>query len=217
MAVSEKSTFNNILYKLIALIIRTILRINGGVEVRGKENVPSEGGVLMAANHISYLDPPLVGSVSPRRATFMARQGLFDVPVLGRMIRSTAFPVDREKTRPSTIKETVRRLKGGELIVIFPEGKRSETGQFMEAKRGIGMIAGLSKVPVVPTLIVGADKALPVNARFLKRAKITVIFGKPIYYSSFTEDKTDRTHKLHEELSSKIMDSLKEMQSSYGH
>jgi 1-acyl-sn-glycerol-3-phosphate acyltransferase len=147
----------------------------------------------------------------------MARQGLFDIPVLGRIIRSAAFPVDREKTRPSTIKETVRRLKGGELIVIFPEGKRSETGRLMEAKRGIGMVAGLSKVPVVPTLIVGADKALPVNARFLKRAKITVIFGKPIYYSSFKKDNTDRTHALHEDISSKIMDSLKEMQSSYGH
>lgn len=216
MASSQHSALNNFLYKLVALIIRIIVRINGGLEVRGKENVPSEGGVLVAANHISYLDPPLVGSVSPRRATFMARQGLFDVPVLGRMIRSAAFPVDREKTRPSTIKETVRRLKGGELIVIFPEGKRSETGKLMEAKRGIGMVAGLSKVPVVPALIVGTDKALPVDARFLKRAKITVIFGKPIYYSSFTEDATDRTHALHEDISNKIMDSLREMQSSYG-
>ena len=205
----------DILYELVAVTIRTILRINGGFEIKGKENIPMEGGVLVAANHISYLDPPLIGSLLPRRATFMARKGLFDIPVLGWIIKGAAFPVDRERTRPSTIKETVRRLKGGELIVIFPEGRRNESGELMEAKRGVGMIGSLSRAPVVPALIVGSDKALPVNAKWLKRAKVTVVIGKPIYYHSITEGKNYSGHELHEEISIRVMASIRKMQSDY--
>ena len=206
----------NFSYKLVALIIRLICRINGGLEVIGKENIPSEGGVIVAANHISYLDPPLIGAVVPRNATFMARKGLFEIPVLGWMIKDAAFPVDRERTRPSTIKEAVRRLKSGELVAMFPEGRRSDTGELMEAKRGIGMIACLSKVPVVPALITGSDRALPVDAGWLKRAKIRVIFGKPVYYTSTADEKGYRNHELHEGISNKVMTAIREMKKVYG-
>lgn len=205
----------DIIYELVAVTIRLILRINGGFEVKGKENVPMEGGVLVAANHISYLDPPLVGSLLPRRATFMARKGLFDIPLLGWIIKGAAFPVDRERTRPSTIKETVRRLKNGELIVIFPEGRRNESGELMEAKRGVGMIGSLSRAPVVPALIVGSDRALPVNAKWLKRARVTLVIGKPIYYNSITDGTNFSGHELHEEISNKVMAAIKEMQNNY--
>lgn len=209
------SKTTDILYNLVAVTIRSILRINGGFEVRGKENIPQQGGVLVAANHISYLDPPLVGSLLPRRATFMARKGLFDIPVLGWMISGAAFPVDRERTRPSTIKETVKRLKGGELIALFPEGRRSDSGELMDAKRGVGMIVSLSRVPVVPALIVGSDRALPVNARWLKRARVTLVIGKPIYYTSFTEGENYSGHDLHEEISRRVMAAIREMQKNY--
>jgi 1-acyl-sn-glycerol-3-phosphate acyltransferase len=207
--------FNDLMYELVAFTIRSILSINGGVVVKGKENIPPEGGVLIAANHISYLDPPLVGSVTPRRATFMARKGLFDIPVIGWMIKSAAFPVDRERTRPSTIKETVRRLKGGEIIVMFPEGRRSDSGELMEAKRGVGMIVTLSKVPVVPTLIVGSDRALPVDAKWLKRARITVEFGKSVDYTSIANGEKESSQELQEQISKYIMSVIREMQRNY--
>lgn len=205
----------NIIYKLLAVSIRLICRINGGVEIIGKENIPPQGGVLVAANHISYMDPLLVGAVLPRNATFMARKGLFDIPLLGWMIRGAAFPVDRESPRPSTIKETVRRLKEGALIVIFPEGRRSDTGELMEAKRGIGLIASLSKVPVVPTLIIGSDRALPVDAKWLKKAKITVVFGKPINHTSEAGGKGHHNHKVHGEIRNKVMNAIREMKKDY--
>lgn len=173
----------NLLYKLVQLTIKIILRINGSLKVYGRENIPEKGGVIVASNHISYLDPPLVGSVLPRIATFMARKGLFDMPVLGWMISRAAFPVDRENPRPSSIKDAVKRLKKGELIVLFPEGKRSETGELQEAKRGVDVIAKMSRAAIVPTLLVGSDKALPSGAKWLKHADISVVFGKPIYYN----------------------------------
>jgi len=202
-------------YKLLALTIRLILRFNGGLAIKGKDNVPAEGGVIIASNHISYLDPPLLGSALPRAATFMARKGLFDVPVLGRMIKRSAFPIDREKPRPSTIKDAVRRLKKGELIVMFPEGSRNETGQLLEAKRGVGMIASISNVPIVPTLIIGTDKALPVDAKWLKRNKILVIFGKPIYPKSFAESAESPHHLIHDKISDNVMSAIKELQKKY--
>ena len=207
--------FSDLMYELVAFTIRSVLSIYGGVEVKGKENIPPEGGVLIAANHISYLDPPLVGSVTPRRATFMARKGLFDIPVLGWMIKSAAFPVDRERTRPSTIKETVKRLKRGEIIVIFPEGRRSDSGELMEAKRGLGMIVSLSKVPVVPTLIVGSDRVLPVDAKWLKRARITVEFGQPVDYASIADGETYSSQELQEKISKYVMSVIREMQRNY--
>lgn len=207
---------HNFIYRIVAFAIRLILRMNGGITIKGKENVPKNGGAIVAANHISYLDPPLIGSVLPRNATFMARKGLFQIPVLRWMIKRAAFPVNRERTLPSTIKETVKRLKKGQLVVIFPEGRRSETGELLEAKRGIGMIASLSNAPVVPTLIVGSDKVLPVNARWLKRARITVIFGRPIYYTCGEREKGDDTHRLQEEISNTVMTAIRGLKKQYG-
>ena len=200
----------DIIYKLVAIIIRTIFFFNGGIEVAGKENIPKEG-VIIASNHIGYLDPPIIGSVTPRRCNFMARKDLFDVPILGWMIKYAAFPVDRDKPRASTIKEAVKRVRSGHIVVVFPEGTRSETGELQEPKPGIGMVAVMSRAPIVPAYVTGTDKALPTGARWLKRAKIKVVFGKPIYYTS-TEESGDRTGQgKREEVSMMIMDAIREL------
>jgi 1-acyl-sn-glycerol-3-phosphate acyltransferase len=131
------------------------------------------------------------------------------------MITRAAFPIDREKPRPSTIKNAVRRLKKGALIVMFPEGRRNETGQLLEARRGVGMIATISNVPIVPALIIGTDKALPVDAKWLKRNKISVIFGKPIYHESFTVSTDSPPHIQHDKISDNVMSAIKELQKKY--
>lgn len=211
MNIKKKKSDRNLFYRLSALIIRLVLRINGGLDVKGKDNTLVDGGVIVASNHISYLDPPLIAAVLPRRATFMARKGLFNIPLLGLFIRHYAFPVDREKTLPSTIKEAVKRLKNGELLVIFPEGRRSKTGELLEGKPGIGMIASLSKVPIVPTLIIGSNKALPVGGRWLKRAKISIIFDSPIVLPT----EKGSGDNLYENISKKIMDAIGELKKRY--
>lgn len=205
---------SNFFYRLLSLIIRLIFCINGGLEVKCKENIPAEGGVIIASNHISYLDPPLIGAALPRRGTFMARKGLFGIFMLGWFIKHYAFPVDREKTQPSTIKDAVRRLKNGELIVMFPEGRRSETGELLEAKRGIGMVASLSDVPVIPTLIMGSNKVLPIGAKWLRRARISIVFDRPICPSSKIKKQESR-YDLYEKISKDIMFAIGEMKKHY--
>jgi len=200
------------IYRLCAWIIRFIFRINGGLEIKGRDNIPMEGGAVVAPNHISYLDPPLIGAIVPRQATFMARRGLFDIkiPIMRWFIHRYAFPVDREKILPSTIKEAVRRLKGGELLVIFPEGRRSDTGELLEGKKGVGMIASLSNAPVIPTLVIGTDKALPVGGRWLRRAKVRVIFDKPINFSTI-----NASGNKYEIITKKIMTTIRELKKNY--
>jgi 1-acyl-sn-glycerol-3-phosphate acyltransferase len=133
---------------------------------------------------MSYLDPPVLDIALKRRATYMAKEELLKAPFIGTFVRSFSLPVRRGNPQPSTIKDAVRRLKHGEAIVIFPEGGISADGTTLDAKRGIGVIAAMSRVPVVPAHITGTERALPVGAKILRPAKITVAFGRPIMADS---------------------------------
>jgi len=166
------------------LFFKTLFRIFYTLLFRysfsGHENIPAEGGVIIAANHLSLLDPPLVGICMKRRATYMAKRGLFSLPLIGRFVTAFSFPVDRENPRPSTIKEAVRRLKKGEVIVMFPEGTRGGVGDSSAGKRGVASIASMAGARVVPALIEGTDRALPQGARFVRLRKVRVTFGRPL-------------------------------------
>ena len=135
----------------------------------------------------------------------MAKEGLFKIPVFGSFIKMFSLPVRRGKPQPSVIKEAIRRLQRGELIVIFPEGSRSIDGSLVEAKRGVGILSAISRVPVVPAYIKGTEKALPVGAKFLKPAKIKVIFGKPIKFDKGTDK------QIHEKISTDIIEAIKSL------
>lgn len=165
------------------LFFKTLFRIFYSLFFRyscsGHENVPREGGVIIAANHLSLLDPPLVGICLKRRATYMAKRSLFSLPAIGRFVTAFSFPVDRENPRPSTIKEAIRRLKRGEVIVMFPEGTRGG-GDSSGGKRGVASIASMAGARVVPALIEGTDRALPQGARFIRLHRVRVTFGRPL-------------------------------------
>lgn len=193
-------------YWFFRAIFYIILKVFNRLEVIGSENIPKEGGVIVAANHVSYLDPPVIGVALKRRATYMAKEGLFNIPLLGVFIRSFCFPVRRGRPQPSTIKEAIKRLKQGELIVMFPEGGRSVDGSLLDAKRGVGVIAAISRMLVVPTLIKGTEKVLPVGASFLRPAKITVIFGNPV---EIGREETDKQYQ--EKISRDIMERIQNL------
>lgn len=180
----------NPLYGAIRLLLLIIFKFFFRLKVIGNENVPEKGGVIVATNHTSHLDPLVIScAIKKRQPIYMAKSELFNIPVVGIFVKTFSFPVDRGKPKPSTIKETVRRIKSGELIVMFPEGGRSKGGDLLEAKRGIGMIAALAKAVIVPAFIAGTDRVLPSGAKFIKLSKISVIFGNAI---EITEKDTGR-------------------------
>jgi len=195
-----------LLYGLLKSIFKFFFTVYNRLEVVGIENIPKEGGVLVAANHLSYLDPPVLSVALKRRPNFIAKEGLFRIPLLGAFIRLYCFPVHRNRPQPSTIKEAFSRLKEGEVVVVFPEGGRSADGRLQDAKRGVGMIAAISRAPVIPTLIEGTDRALPMGAKFLRPTKIRVTFGNPI---EIERDKADKHYQ--ERVSREIMEAIKNL------
>jgi len=191
------------MYWILRAVLKIIYKLLFCCEVRGTENIPAEGGVIIAANHMSHLDPPLIGVCIRRRAVFMAKSSLFHVPVIGWFVRRFSIPVDRDTARPSAIKEAVNRLKQGELIVMFPEGTRSREGDVGGGKRGVAMVAALGRAKVVPALIEGTERALPVGAVFLRPARVRVSFGRPLEYRS-TETSKGFQQRITEEIMTKI-------------
>lgn len=180
------------LERVIRYIAYIFFKILFGLEIKGRDNIPKKGGVIIAVNHTSYLDPPLMAAVLQRRPTFIAKESLFRIPVIGCIIRAYAIGVRREIPGPSTLKKALGILKKGGLIVIFPEGGRSRDGRLMEIKRGVGVLAARAGAIVVPAYIKGAHRVLPVNAKIPRPGKIRIIFGKPII------KKTDETEDLYE-------------------
>lgn len=143
------------------------------MRVYGGENVPKTGPVIIACNHVSYFDPPVLGTTSPRRISYMAKEELFHIPVLGPLISAVgAYPVDRTGSATSAVKRSVEVLRRGGVIGIFPEGGRNLTGN-AEARAGVALLASLGKAPVVPARLLGTGNA----KRF---EQFRVYFGRPL-------------------------------------
>jgi len=150
------------------------------VTVKGRENLPTSGGFILASNHISNLDPFLVGSFSGHMPNFVAKQSLFKNKFIGFALGSWgAFPVKRKSADLGALKESLKRLKKGMPLVVFPEGTRAAKSK-RKAQPGVGFIAAKSKAPVFPVYVTGSDKTLPAGAKFFKRHPVTITYGKKI-------------------------------------
>ncbi|MFN4226823.1 MAG: lysophospholipid acyltransferase family protein [Candidatus Ratteibacteria bacterium] len=172
------------------------------IKIKGKENFPKKGGFIIAANHLSYLDPPTIGYVCPRKIYYMAKSSLFDVKILSPLVSILgAIPIDRESKMPLSLRKIIEILKKGEGVVFFPEGTRSRDGLIKEPKPGIGFVALKSRVPVIPLRLKGTDKALPINSKFIKLKKIEVIIGKPLYFDKGS----------YEEISKRIIEEIRKL------
>ncbi len=153
--------------------IQLVARVLWRAGATGVENVPRSGPLIVACNHISFLDPPVMGSFCPRQIYYMAKKELFDIPVFGAAIASVgAYPVDREGSAAAAIKRSVEVLRRGDCIGIFPEGGRNQDGVKV-ASQGVALLASLGRAPVLPAAIVGGDRAKHFG-------KIKVAFGKTL-------------------------------------
>ncbi len=188
----------------------------GRVKSYGSENVPRKGGVILAPNHVSYIDPPAAGiGINFRPVHFMAKIELFKVPVLGFLIKAVgAFPVKQNTADRAAIRKALDYLANGELVCIFPEGTRSLDGQLMEAQAGIGMIALKSKAPVVPCALIGTNKMLPPHSAFFHFSRVKVVYGKPLTFDDLYEKGMNK--ETIEEVGRRIMAAIAELQNNAG-
>lgn len=171
----------NPVWRTIQLILQGFFPIWLRYRSYGRERLPPEGGALFLVNHQSYLDPLLIGATLTRPVSFLARDTLFKVPVVGWILRNTyVMPINREAASTASIRETVRRMQHGFYVGIFPEGTRTLDGGVGEFKPGFIALVRRGKVPVVPVGIAGAYEAYPKGAWFIRPAKVRVVFGEPL-------------------------------------
>jgi len=167
--VSQMPWYDHFLYRLGQFIYRLTL-LPWRMRVSGTPFVPKTGGVILASNHISLLDPPIVASSLWRKIHFLAKEELFRIPVLSWYIRHVnAFPVKRYEHDLAAFKNAQRLLNAGEVLLLFPEGRRSKSGEMGKVKAGVGMLACLTQVPVIPVLIENANgmrKLRPIHVTF---------------------------------------------------
>lgn len=147
----------------------------------GEERVPRTGPVILAANHQSYFDPVIVGAFVRRTLHYMARDTLFKNRWFGSLIRSyNAFPVKRGTADVGAIKESLRRLRAGNGLLMFPEGTRTPDGRVLTMHPGVISIARRSDATIVPVALDGVFEAWPRDRKYPRWARAAVIFGDPL-------------------------------------
>jgi len=186
-----------LLYRTFRFGFRVLFRVLYRTEIIGLSHIPDEGAVVLCSNHISLLDPPFMGTPVRRKVHFMAKEELFKIPVFGWGIRQVgAFPVKRGGVSKESIKLAIQLLRDGKVMGIFPEGTRKNSGGM--GKKGAAMLALKSGAAVVPVAIVGNYKPF---------RKMTVIYGKPVDLTEFSEGGSEQL----EAATDKIMSVIRRM------
>jgi 1-acyl-sn-glycerol-3-phosphate acyltransferase len=183
-------------YRFLRLIARMLCVLWFRIRVEGRHHVPSQGGGMLLSTHQSGLDPILVGLACNRNLNFLARSTLFKNPAFSFFLKIVdSIEIDRERGGLSGLREMLSRLRSGKVVLLFPEGTRTQDGSIGVVKPGFFPIAKRSDVPLIPVAIVGAFECMPKGSKWIFPKPIAVVFGKPIPpedYRNWTEEQAVR-------------------------
>jgi len=171
----------NVSYGVSHVIVRMIATLAFQARCYGRENVPLTGGALVCANHQSFLDPVLVGLTCDRTMHYMARASLFEIPIFSTIIDwHNAIPIDLEGNSLGGIKATLKHVRQGDLVLLFPEGTRTRDGEMQPLRPGVAALARRAGVPILPVGIDGAFDAWPRSQMLPGAGTIHVHIGPPL-------------------------------------
>lgn len=184
-------------YRLAQFLSYSYLKCFHRFEVKGTENVPETGGFILACNHLSYIDPPAVGCRIRRNLHYFARDSLFFWPLGLLITKLNSIPVNRDQLDLGTLRKVLRVLKGGEPVLVFPEGTRSPDGTLQKSQKGLGLLVHKSGVPVLPARLHGSFEILG-KGKLVPRIgkKLYLNIGSPILSEKLTFDSSDRYQKI---------------------
>lgn len=203
------SLFSRCSYRACHTLFSVLSKVLFRAEVAGAENVPARGRVILASNHRSYADPPLiVGSTVFRPVHFAAKAELFRSRFFGWLIRNlNAFPVRRSGADREMLRRALAVLEADGALLMFPEGTRSKTNELLPPMSGVGLLAERSQAPVVPIYIHNSWRILPPGSSMIRPYKLYVCFGKPIPPPNRPEGKA--RSQLHAEFAERVMDDIR--------
>lgn len=200
---------NIVFYRLCQSLLYILFKVWNRLQVYGSKSLPAyQTGYIIAANHASYLDPPVIGASFRRPVIFLAKEPLFEVGILGRVITLLgALPV-KGADQYRSLRAVIRALKGGKCVVVFPEGARSVGSNLMQPEPGVAFLAHAAQVPIIPCYISGSDEAWPRGTRRFSPKKIEVFIGQP-----FTVGDTSREDReqYYEECAHVVMQRILEL------
>jgi 1-acyl-sn-glycerol-3-phosphate acyltransferase len=175
-------------YLLGYSLSKTIAKTFFSYRVIGAENMIEEGPCIIAANHCSYLDPPLVGVACKRAIHYLAKRSLLDWPILGPIFpQLNVIPVDQDNPERSALMGIIRVVRGGGAALIFPEGSRSPDGKIQDSQSGIGLVVAKTGAPVVPVRILGSYEAFPRGGKHIRLSSTEVRIGKPLVFLNISQ------------------------------
>jgi 1-acyl-sn-glycerol-3-phosphate acyltransferase len=200
----------NLSYRLGWIGFRALYRIYFRWRVFNAERVPQSGPVILASNHASFLDPPLVGSGLHRPINYLARESLFRFPGIGALLRSwQAVPVNRDGGGAAGLKAILDRLLAGGGIILFPEGTRTRDGQLQPARSGIGLVVIKSDAPVIPVRTFGTFEACGRHIKFPRPKRVAVKYGRPMKFETWRAEAKNcskaRLKEIYQEIANEIM------------
>lgn len=205
-------------YFLGWVCFRALFKFYFGWRVYNPERVPLTGPVILAANHSSYLDPPLVGAGVKRDINYLARENLFRFPIVGAVLRSwNSVPVDREGGGAAGLRAILDRLLKGGAIILFPEGTRSRDGKLQSARSGIGLTVIKSEAPVVPARVFGTFEAYGRQMKLPRlRRHVAVKYGKPIDFEKLRAESKScskpRLKEIYQQVADEIMAAIQALE-----
>ena len=183
---------------------KTVARIFYRYRVVNAERLIEDGAAIVASNHVSFFDPPMVGVAFRNPIYYLARKTLFKKGFFEWLYKNwNSIPVDQDRPDMTSLKTIIRLLKAGERVLVFPEGERSWDGTLGEGQPGVGLIVAKSRAPVIPVRIFGAREILPRGAKFPGAGRITIMVGGPIYFSD--EELASKDKSNYQRISDRIM------------
>jgi len=194
------------LYRAGHMLCTAVAELAFRLKIHGRENLIEEGPAILASNHASYLDPPLVGVACRKEIFYLARKSLFEKPVLGPVLtRVNCIPIDRDRGDVAAVRAILRLLKEGKRTLLFPEGTRSRDGKLQPARGGLGLIIAKSLAPVVPVRIFGSYAALP-RSGGIHFSQVTMVVGKPLIFTKADLGTDERL--AYQVLSDRVMETI---------
>jgi 1-acyl-sn-glycerol-3-phosphate acyltransferase len=208
----------NVVYFLGWCCFRALYQFYFRWRVYNPERVPLEGGVILAANHASFLDPPLIGAGLRRGINYLARENLFRFPVMGWVLHQwQVVPVDRDGGGAAGLRAILDRLLAGGAIILFPEGTRTRDGRLQPARSGIGLTVIKSIAPVVPVRVFGTFEAYGRHLRIPRPYKVAVKYGEPMRFEQLREEakvcSKPRLKEIYQQVADEIMAAIAHLES----
>lgn len=201
---------SGLLYGFVRILCIGLGRLFFRFRTIGREHVPRQGGLLVAANHTSYLDIPFLGCALPRRASFLGRQDLFPSPVIHGLLRWLGWiPIRHNRLDRAGVAKAMGLITSGKAVVIYPEGTRSRDGRLQPGKPGIGVIVAETGCRVLPVYIGGTHAVLPVDASWPRLHPVQVVIGEPVDFSA--ESKQYSGKEFYQYVSRSVMARIAEL------